>query len=70
MYAYIHPDCGKPAFLLEAMPEPCSPKTSAYIRHLDGSPMEYAGEVKCESCGAQMWTALLRRKHIQEIMEP
>jgi len=70
MYAYIHPDCGKPAFLLTEIPGPRAPHTSKGILHLDRTPMEYGADMVCESCGAPMWAAFLRRKHIQEITEP
>lgn len=50
MYAYIHPECGKPAFLLTKRPEPGTVFSSKTAAHLNGSPMEYGSKVWCESC--------------------
>jgi len=50
-YAYIHPECGEPAFFLTKMPNSGETADSKKATHLDGSPIKYGDLMRCDSCG-------------------
>jgi hypothetical protein len=55
MFKLMHVNgCGKPAFLMTAVPLPYSLLTHERVRHLDGSAMKSTDRVMCESCGRDL----------------
>jgi hypothetical protein len=72
MYAYIHQECGKPAFLYDHMPAVGEPVTSRHVRTLDGKEIEPCSKRVCESCGKPvfgkgMFGTNLQRKCLVEV---
>jgi hypothetical protein len=55
MLVYIHPDCGKSAFLLVQMPKPFAQAQSANARHVDGRRIQPGSAPICDSCGGMVW---------------
>lgn len=50
-YAYIHTECGNPAFLLAEYPKKGAHVKADMALHLDGSAPQSGADVICGSCG-------------------
>jgi len=68
MYAYIHDQCGKPAFLLTEMPRPLDIASSAISLGLNYQPIERASVATCQSCDANMCTGWLSIANLRKMI--
>jgi hypothetical protein len=57
MYAYLHPACGRPAWLMIDKPTPGISFLSAKTLRLDYNAKDMTQGCTCESCGQDMFGA-------------
>lgn len=65
-FAYIHSDCGYPAFYVRRLIFSLEALRSADVAQLDGSPMPPYAATSCGHCGGPVRLPLTR--HIQELL--
>ena len=66
LYAYIHQECGKPAFYYDHLPLAGEQRSYGEAAHINGDPMEDCGPRFCDSCGYWL-TGIVSLKHFVKL---